>query len=441
MDYIPNTDAELDSMVRDIGVSSFDELIASVPASLRVPRLNLPSPVSEPELQRQLSAMARRNASLDQVLNFIGAGAYEHFIPSAIDHLVMRGEFYTAYTPYQAEASQGTLQAIYEYQSMICRLTAMDISNASLYDGASALAEAALLCLAQNPRRKTLLLSGGVHPEFVDVVRTYTQGLPVNLVQLALADGATRLDDLEAHLNPDVAGVLFQSPNFVGCIEDMAEASRLAHGAGALFVACVNPISLGILAPPGEYGADIACGEGQPLGIPVAYGGPWLGFFATTRKIVHKICGRLVGKTCDLDGQDGFVLTLQAREQHIRREKATSNICTNQSLMALRACVFLGLMGKQGMQELAELNLIRAHEAAEAIAKVPGYRLRFEQPFFNEFVVACPLPAAEVCRRLEAKGVFAGLALGGNDLLVCVTETKSRSDIERFCAALREAAK
>ncbi|MSR64349.1 MAG: aminomethyl-transferring glycine dehydrogenase subunit GcvPA [Verrucomicrobiae bacterium] len=438
MDYIPNTDAELDSMLRDIGVASFEELIATVPKSLRISKLNLPSPLSEPELQRELITLSRRNTSLDQVLNFIGAGAYEHFVPSAIDHLVMRGEFYTAYTPYQAEASQGTLQAIYEYQSMMCRLTAMDISNASLYDGASALAEAALLCLAQNPRRKTLLISAAIHPEYRQVVRTYTQGLPIKLVEVPVRDGVTDTAALRTALNADVAGVLMQSPNFFGCIEEMADASQATHVAGALFAACVNPISLGVLAPPGEYGADIACGEGQPLGIPVAYGGPWLGFFATTKKIVHKICGRLVGRTCDVDGQDGFVLTLQAREQHIRREKATSNICTNQSLLALRACVFMSLMGKQGMKELAELNLIRAHEAAETIAKITGYRIKHSAPFFNEFVVTCPMPAAELSRRLEAKGIFAGLPIGGNDLLVCVTETKSRGDIEAFCKALAE---
>jgi glycine dehydrogenase subunit 1 len=438
MDYIPNTDVELDSMLRDIGVGSFDELIGSVPQSLRVSSLNLPAPLSELELHRELNALARANTPLDRVLSFLGGGAYEHFIPSVINHLVMRGEFYTAYTPYQAEASQGTLQAIYEYQSMICRLTAMDISNASLYDGASSVAEAGLLCTSQNPKRKTLLISGGIHPEYRQVLRTYTQGLPIQLVELGLLDGSTDPKQLQSNLNPDVAGVLYQSPNYYGCIEEMADAAQLAHGAGALFAACVNPISLGVLAPPGEYGADIACGEGQPLGIPVAYGGPWLGFFATTKKIVHKICGRLVGRTCDLDGQDGFVLTLQAREQHIRREKATSNICTNQSLLALRACVFMSLMGKQGMKELAELNLIRAHETAEAIAGIPGFRLKYRAPFFNEFVVNCPLPAAELCRRLETKGIFAGLSLEGNDLLVCVTETKSSQDIQTFCAALKD---
>lgn len=438
MDYLPNTDAELDSMLKDIGVASFDELIESVPQSLRVPKLDLRPPLSEFELQRELNALARRNTSLDQALNFIGAGAYEHFIPSVLDHLVMRGEFYTAYTPYQAEASQGTLQAIYEYQSLICRLTAMDVSNASLYDGASALAEAALLCLSTNRKRSTILLSAGVHPEYREVVRTYTQGLPITLVETPLIDGGTDLAKLKSALNPDVAGVILQSPNYFGCIEDMAGAAQASHDAGALFVACVNPISLGILAPPGEYGADIACGEGQPLGIPLAYGGPWLGFFAATKKIVHKICGRLVGRTCDLDGQDGFVLTLQAREQHIRRQKATSNICTNQSLLALRACVFLSLMGKQGMKELAELNVIRAHDAADAVAKVPGYALKHKAPFFNEFVVTCPLPSSEICRRLESKGIFAGLPVGERDLLVCVTETKSREDINQLCTALRE---
>src|SRR5262245_2262162 len=252
MDYIPNTDAELDSMLRDIGVASFDELIASVPKELRVSKLKLPPALSEPELQRELIALSRRNTSLDQALNFLGAGAYEHYVPSAIDHLVMRGEFYTAYTPYQAEASQGTLQAIYEYQSMICRLTAMDVSNASLYDGASGLAEAALLCLSTNARRKTLLISAAVHPEYRETVRTYTQGLPIQLVEIPQSDGVTDLAALKSKLTADVAGVILQLPNFFGCIEDMSEAAQLAHGAGALFVACVNPISLGVLAPPGE---------------------------------------------------------------------------------------------------------------------------------------------------------------------------------------------
>jgi glycine dehydrogenase subunit 1 len=389
--------------------------------------------LTELELVRELQRLAGQNRSLDQLVSFLGAGGYEHFIPSAIDPLVMRGEFYTAYTPYQAEASQGTLQAIYEYQTMIARLTGMDVSNASLYDGASALAEAALLCLNAAPQRKAVAISSAIHPEYRQTVRTYLQGHDVEIIELPVHDGQTDVGALADRT--DLAAVLMQSPNYFGCVEPMAQAAEAAHAAGSLFVACVNPISLGVLAPPGEYGADIAVGEGQPLGIPVGYGGPWLGFFATSRKLVHRIAGRIVGCTRDAYGERGFVLTLQAREQHIRREKATSNICTNQGLMALRACIYLSLIGKQGLRELAELNVRRAHLSAKTIAHIPGYRLKYSAPFFNEFVVVCPIPAQAVCDQLLTEGIVAGYPMG-NDLLVCVTETKSEADIDRFANAL-----
>lgn len=435
MDYIPNTEADLQAMLAEIGVSDFEQLVAMVPASLRISDLRLPEPLTEIELTRELRRLAARNLSLDKVLSFLGAGAYEHFIPSAIDHLVMRGEFCTAYTPYQAEASQGTLQAIYEYQTMIARLTGLDVSNASLYDGASALAEAALMCLNTNPNRHTLALSSAIHPQYRQTVATYLEGYDVGLVDLPLRDGQTDVSML--HNLEHLAGVLMQSPNYYGCVEPMAHAGDLAHDKGALFVACVNPISLGVLAPPGEYGADIAVGEGQPLGIPISYGGPGLGFFATTKKLVHKMAGRIVGRTSEPTGTEGFVLTLQAREQHIRREKATSNICTNQSLMALRACVFLSLLGKTGMRELAELNVRLAHLCAEKITQSPGFSLKFRAPFFNEFVVTCPRSAQDICEKLLSEGILAGYPLGGNDLLVCVTETKSEADIDGFIHALR----
>jgi glycine dehydrogenase subunit 1 len=435
MDYIPNTDADLQAMLAEIGVGDFEQLVSSIPRQLRVAGLKLPPALTELELARQLQETAGRNRSLDQLLSFLGAGAYEHFIPATIDHLVMRGEFYTAYTPYQAEASQGTLQAIYEYQTMIARLTGMEVSNASLYDGASALAEAALMCLAANPKRRSLAISQTIHPEYRQTVATYLQGRGVNMIELPASNGLTDFAALPA--GGDVAGVLMQSPNYFGCVEPMARAAELAHSAGALFAACVNPISLGVLAPPGECGADIAVGEGQPLGIPLGYGGPWLGFFACTKKLVHKMAGRIVGRTCDATGTTGFVLTLQAREQHIRREKATSNICTNQSLMALRACVYLSLLGMTGLRELAELNVRLAHLCAEKIAELPGFGLKYAAPFFNEFVVACPAPSQTICDRLLSQGIIAGHALPGNDLLVCVTETKSSADIKRFVEALR----
>ena len=433
MNYIPSTEADLQAMVADIGVRDFEQLIASIPRELRVQRLNLPPPLTELELLRELQRLAGLNRSLDQLLSFLGAGAYEHFIPSAIDPLVMRGEFYTAYTPYQAEASQGTLQAIYEYQTMIARLTGMDVSNASLYDGASALAEAALLCLNATPQRKAIAISGAIHPEYRQTVRTYLQGREVEIVELPVRDGQTDVAALAGRT--DFAGVLMQSPNYFGCVEPMTQAAEAAHATGALFVACVNPISLGVLAPPGEYSADVAVGEGQPLGIPLGYGGPWLGFFATARKLVHRMPGRIAGCTRDTYGEPGFVLTLQAREQHIRREKATSNICTNQALMALRACIFLSLIGKQGLRELAELNVRQAHLCAKATAHIPGYRLKYSAPFFNEFVVACPIPARAVCEQLLAEGIVAGQPVG-QDLLVCVTETKLEADIDRFTNAL-----
>ena len=433
MNYIPSTEADLQAMVADIGVRDFEQLIASIPRELRVQRLNLPPPLTELELLRELQQLAGLNRPLDQLLSFLGAGAYEHFIPSAIDPLVMRGEFYTAYTPYQAEASQGTLQAIYEYQTMIARLTGMDVSNASLYDGASALAEAALLCLNATPQRKAIAISGAIHPEYRQTVRTYLQGREVEIVELPVRDGQTDVAALAGRT--DFAGVLMQSPNYFGCVEPMTQAAEAAHATGALFVACVNPISLGVLAPPGEYSADVAVGEGQPLGIPLGYGGPWLGFFATARKLVHRMPGRIAGCTRDTYGEPGFVLTLQAREQHIRREKATSNICTNQALMALRACIFLSLIGKQGLRELAELNVRQAHLCAKATAHIPGYRLKYSAPFFNEFVVACPIPARAVCEQLLAEGIVAGQPVG-QDLLVCVTETKLEADINRFTNAL-----
>jgi len=446
MDYIPNTDAEMDAMVRETGAASFEELVAAIPAPLRQCSFDLPPAMSELELQRELTVLAARNQTPGQLTSFLGAGAYEHFIPSAIDHLASRGEFYTAYTPYQAEASQGTLQALYEYQTLICRLTAMDVSNASLYDGGSAVGESAFLALNAHPKRNRIVISSAVHPEYRRVQRTYTAGLGVEIVELPTRDGITDLHALGAAVSENTAAVMLQSPNFFGCVEPMQRAGEIIRSCEAWFVAIVNPISLGALRPPGEYGADLAIGEGQPLGIPVGYGGPYVGFLTSRQRLVHKISGRIVGRSVDTDGHGAFCLTLQAREQHIRREKATSNICTNQSLMALRACIFLSLLGKRGMRELAELNIRRSHQAAEAICRLPGFALKFPRaPFFNEFVVTCPLPAQTICDRLERNGIIAGLPLARfypemeRELLVCVTETKLTEDIERLVRALQEA--
>ncbi len=447
MDYIPHTDADRAAMLRAIGVAQFDELIAAVPASLRQFKMDLPPPMSEPELQRELGAMAARNRTLEALTSFLGAGAYEHFIPSAVDHLVSRGELYTAYTPYQAEASQGTLQLLYEYQTLICRLTGMDVSNASLYDGGSAVGESAYLSLNAHSRRNRIVVSGALHPEYRQILGTYTAGMDVEIVDVPVRDGVTDLDALAAAVNDNTAAVLMQSPNFFGCIEPMQQAGGLIKPKGAWFVAVVNPLSLGALRPPGEYGADLAVGEGQPLGIPVGYGGPYLGFLTCAKPLVHKISGRIVGRSVDTEGREAFCLTLQAREQHIRREKASSNICSNQSLMALRAALFMMLMGKQGMRELAELNLRRSHQAADAVSRVPGFALKFPRaPFFNEFVVTCPLPAQTLCDRLEREGILPGLPLGRfhagmeRDLLVCATEARTTADIGRLAEALGRAA-
>jgi glycine dehydrogenase subunit 1 len=443
MDYIPNLDSDLKKMLSDVGLGSYEELTAAVPAKLRSPKINLPAALTEMDLQREIGKLAKENTSLEETICFLGAGAYEHFIPSAIDAIASRGEFSTAYTPYQAEASQGTLQVIYEYQSMICALTGMDVSNASLYDGSSAVAEAALLCRGIQKGRHRILVASNLHPDYRKNLRTYLAGIELQVVELAAAGGVVDLNDLRAKTGPDVCAVILQSPNFYGVIEPMEEAAGIAHGAGALFVACVNPISLGMLKPPGEYGADFAVGEAQPLGIPIGYGGPWLGFLACRGPLVHKISGRIVGRTVDEEGSPGFCLTLQAREQHIRREKATSNICTNQSLMALRACLYLSLVGKQGIQEVAKLNYLRAHQLARALASCPGFQRQYPGAFFNEFVVNTPIPASELCREALEHGIIAGLPLSTVDpkktheLLVCATETKSKAQIDRYIEVLR----
>jgi glycine dehydrogenase subunit 1 len=443
MDYIPNLDRDLKKMLSDVGIGSYEELTAAVPSKYRSPKIELPAPLTEMELQREISRLAKENTSLEDTLSFLGAGAYEHFIPSAIDAIASRGEFATAYTPYQAEASQGTLQVIYEYQSMICALTGMDVSNASLYDGSSAVAEAALLARSIQKGRNRILVASTLHPDYRRNLRTYLAGLELEVVEIASRDGTLDLDDLRAKAGSQACALIAQSPNFYGQIEPMEEAGKIAHAAGALFVAYANPIALGLLKPPGEYGADFAVGEAQPLGIPIGYGGPWLGYLACRAALVHKISGRIVGRTVDEEGTAGFCLTLQAREQHIRREKATSNICTNQSLMALRACLYLSLVGKQGIAEVAQLNYVRAHQLAKALGDCPGFQLQYSGAFFNEFVVNTPIPASELCREALEHGIIAGLPLSTVDpkktheLLVCATETKSKAQIDRYIEVLR----
>ena len=443
MEYIPKTAAEEREMLEEIGVASFDELL-DIPPDFRLNRpLHLPPPLSQMELRRELFDLSRQNTDPASALSFLGGGSYDHFIPSSVNHVLSRSEFYTSYTPYQAEMSQGLLQTIYEYQTMICQLTGMEVSNASVYDGASALAEGALMAMRVLKRNK-VWVSRAVHPHYRRVTETYLSGLPsARLKEIPFKDGKTSLERLEAAIDDETAAVLIQHPNFFGQLEEMEEIERLAHAKGALLVMAVDPISLGVLKTPGEYRADIAVGEGQPMGNPTGYGGPYVGFFATRREMIRQMPGRVVGATTDAQGRPGFCLTLQTREQHIRRERATSNICTNQALNALAAAVYLATLGKEGLKEVATLSLAKAHTAHQKIKAIPGYTVPFTGPFFKEFVVGVPLPASRILKRLLRDGILGGIDLGlyykelKNHLLICMTEKHRAEDIDRFVEQLR----
>jgi glycine dehydrogenase subunit 1 len=429
-------------MIESSGFQSFDQLIESLPASLRNPEISLPDPLSEVELDREIRKLAQKNLGVDQLLSFLGGGAYEHYIPATIDAIASRGEFLTAYTPYQAEASQGTLQVIYEYQTMMCRLTGLDVSNASLYDGASAIGEAVLLAINLQAPRSIILVPETMNHEYREVLKTYLSGQKISVQTIPSNEGVIDLEKFKALLSDKVAAVFLQTPNFFGCLESASKISELTHACGALLVSVVNPMSLGVIAPPGEYGADLAVGEGQPLGIPLSFGGPYLGFLTSKKDLVHKISGRIAGCTEDKDGNPGYCLTLQAREQHIRRERASSNICTNQALMALRATLYLSLVGKEGFPEVSELNYKIAHYLQQAICQIEGFSLAYAQPYFNEFVIRTPVPALELCHLLEDEGIYPGIPLSqfghaADLLLVCATETKSQSDLERFLKGLK----
>jgi len=443
MGYVPHTEADRQRMLEAIGVDSIDRLFEVVPEESRYPSLDLPPGLSEMEVVRLLRGLAEENADLDHHPCFLGAGAYRHFIPAVVDHVLRRGEFYTAYTPYQPEASQGTLTAIYEYQSMICELTGMDVTNASLYDGASAVAEAALMA-ARITRREELVVARNVHPAYRQVLRTYTQGLGMPIREVGYdRQGRVDLASAEEGLSSDSACLIVQHPNFFGCLEDLSSASELAHRFGALLVACVDPIALGLFHPPGEEGADLVVGEGQALGNPLSFGGPYLGFLACGQEYMRQLPGRLVGMTTDSQGRRGFVLTLQTREQHIRREKATSNICSNEALVALAATVYLAAMGKQGLRQVAELCFHKAHYAARQIESLPGFALPFGQ-FFKEFVMKTPLSPGEVNARLWERGIVGGYDLGrdypelAHGLLFCVTEMNPKEEIDALVGALGE---
>jgi glycine dehydrogenase subunit 1 len=429
--YIPNTDDDRRATLDRIGVASVEELFADIPSEFRIGGLNLPPALPELDLTREMAALAGQNTvAANGVASFLGGGAYRHFIPSTVGHIISRSEYYTAYTPYQPEISQGTLQTMFELQSMVCELTGMDVANAGMYDGASALAEACLMACRVTGRDR-IAVHSSVNPAWLEVVRLYAHGpdLAVDVV-----DGGVLT---EAH-----ACLAVQQPPFLGDLIDVWSLGDAAHGAGALYIAAVDPISLGMLTPPSEYGADIVVAEGQSLGWPVNFGGPWLGLFACREEYVRQMPGRIVGRTTDIDGRTGYVLTLQTREQHIRRERATSNICTSQQLVGLAATVYLTTVGKQGLRQIAEACYHKAHHAAELINEIEGYSVDVSKPFFKEFVVRCPHSPAEINRRLLQRDIIGGLDVSEqseNGMLVCVTEMNTREEIERLAEALREA--
>jgi glycine dehydrogenase subunit 1 len=385
--YIPNTQKQQETMLESIGLNSMDQLFDDIPDEVKLDReLNLPKPMAEHELLKHMRKMSSQNVNTEEYCCFMGAGAYDHYIPAVIKHMLSRGEFYTAYTPYQPEISQGTLQAIFEYQTMICELTGMDVANASMYDGASASAEAMILACSSKNKRK-VAISRTLNPEYKDVIKTYAKFNNIDVIEVGYKDGVTDLCQLESVTPNEIAAVIVQYPNFFGAIENLADISNIAHRNGSYFIVTADPISLGILKSPGEYGADIVVGEGQSLGNPLSFGGPYLGFFAASKKLMRKMPGRIVGQTTDTYGKRGYVLTLQAREQHIRREKATSNICSNQALNALAATIYLTLLGKNGLRKVAELCVKKSHYAYEKLVGTGRFEPAFNAPFVKEFVV------------------------------------------------------
>ncbi len=445
--FTPHTEKERDEMLQTVGVKSLDDLFQDVPAAGRFPKLDLPPALSEMEAAADLQEIAAANESARDLACFLGAGAYYHYTPAAVDMLIRRGEFYTAYTPYQPEISQGTLQAIFEYQSLIANLTGMDVCNASHYDGATATAEAVIMAYSNfRGKRTKVIVSPSVHPHYRETARTYTQGYSDLVIT---GDGAdTDLDAgpdaLAAQVDAQTALVIVQYPDFFGRIYDYTKLIETAHAAGALVAVVVNPTALGLLKTPGEMGADVVVGEGQSLGIPLSYGGPYLGIFATRKEYVRKIAGRLVGETVDTRGQRAYVLTLTAREQHIRREKATSNICTNVGLVALASTIYMSLLGKKGFRQVAELCYQKAHYAADRIAQIPGFSLCTDVPFFHEFMVCCPRPVDEINEHLLDHGILGGYDLSKdypnlkNHMLIAVTEMNRREEIDALCEALAE---
>jgi glycine dehydrogenase subunit 1 len=446
MTYIPHSPKERDAMLATIGVNSLEDLFKDIPAKHRFPKLDLPPALTEMDVSAELAGYAGANETTQSFVSFLGAGVYNHYIPAAVDHILRRGEFYTAYTPYQPEISQGTLQAIFEYQSLMANLTGMEVSNASHYDGATAAAEAANMAYAQYRGKRTkLVISPTVNPQYRATLRTYTQGMGLTTVgddSRANLDGGP--ETLEKMIDENTALVIVQYPDYFGRTYDYTHLAEVTHAAGALFCVAANPTALAILKTPGEMGADIVVGEGQPLGIPLSFGGPYLGFFTTQKRFIHKMAGRLVGETVDNRGQRAYVLTLTAREQHIKRERAISNICSNQGLLALAAATYLSLLGQSGFRQVAELCYHKAHYAAEKISKIKDFSLCFDSPFFHEFSVCCPKPVSEINAHLLEHGIIGGYDLGQDypalkdHMLIAVTEMNTREEIDLLVDVLEE---
>jgi len=435
VNYIPHSAADRAEMLKSIGVSSgnINELFKGIPEELRSSSFDLPPGKSEFEVEKYIKSLARKNAI--ELINFVGGGFYDHYIPAAIDAVVSRSEFYTAYTPYQSEASQGTLQAIYEYQSSICRLTDMEVSNASLYDGGTALFEAAMMAIRVTGRSK-IIMDGGVNPIYRKMMYSYTTNLSIEFVETPVSHGQSDRREIEKYLDDKTAAVILQNPNFFGAIDDHSDISRECHAFGALVIESVYPISLGVLKSPGEMGTDIAAGEGQSLGIPLSFGGPYLGFMASRKKFVRKMPGRIVGLTRDAESRKGFVLTLQTREQHIRREKATSNICSNEALCALRALIYMSLIGKDGLKKVAELCMAKCEYAKERLEKIKGVEVKRSSPTFNEFIIKLPKDPNLIIEKLIKKKIAAGFPLGryykdmADYMLISVTEKRTKQEID-----------
>jgi len=432
------------AMLEELGLEMVEQLFESIPRDVRIKgNLNLPESLSEMQLVRHMREIAGKNTTVDDYVCFLGAGAYDRYIPSVVGHILSRQEFYTSYTPYQPEISQGTLQAIFEYQTMICQLTGMEVANASMYDGASALAEAVSMA-CQVTGRKKVLMARSVHPEGRRVVHTYSKFRGIQLDEVGYDDGRLNMEELKSRMSDEIAAVVIQNPNFFGIIESLDEIGEISHAHGALFIASVNPISLAVLKPPGDAGADIAVGEGQSLGNPLNFGGPYLGFMATSQKLMRRMPGRIVGQTVDASGSRAFVLTIQTREQHIRREKATSNICTNQALNALAATVYLALMGREGLKELARLSMQKAHYAYQRLTSQGGCSALFSAPFFDEFAVRSPVPVEDLNKKLLESKIIGGYALerdypelkGG--WLIAVTEKRTKGEIDMLTEKVGE---